>query len=253
MFHPGQSNEVRALDDVDLTLRRGEHVVIVGSNGAGKSTLLNVVCGRFIPDHGAVLLDGHDITELSEPRRARRIGRFFQDPTAGTAAPMSIAENLALAGSRARRRRFRSTGGQQRAAYREQLSRLGMGLEDRLDVVVGGLSGGQRQALALLMAAISQPELLVLDEHTAALDPAAAHRVLELTNDLVGELSLTTLMVTHNMQHAVDTGERTVMMHRGAIMFDVRDEERSRLTVAGLVERFHELRADVSDRSALVW
>jgi putative ABC transport system ATP-binding protein len=198
------------------------------------------------------VLDGLDITDWSEYHRGRRIGRVFQDPIAGTAAPMTIEDNLALAESRAHRRRLRRVRGGRAAIYREQLARLGMGLEDRLDAVVGGLSGGQRQVLALLMAAIGEPDLLVLDEHTAALDPGAAERVMAITNDLVGESDLTSLMITHNMQHAVDTGDRTVMLHRGRVLFDVDGAERAGLSVDDLVARFRQVGGELSDRSALL-
>ena len=250
-FNAGQHNEVRALNAVDLDIAPAEHVVIVGSNGAGKSTLLNLVCGRYLPDVGSVSLDGEVVTDQPEHQRARRIGRVFQDPLAGTAAPMTIEENLALAERRSSGRRFRRMRSSDREQHREQLSRLGMGLEDRLGNQVGSLSGGQRQALALLMAAVSKPDLLVLDEHTAALDPGAAERVLTLTNELVADEGLTTLMITHNMEHAVSTGDRTVMMHRGSVLFDVFGAERYEMTVGHLVERFRELGGVVSDRAAL--
>ncbi len=250
-FNPGLHNEVRALNGVSLELRRGEHLVIVGSNGAGKSTLLNVVCGRHIPDTGQVLISGHDVTDTPEYVRARRIGRVFQDPLAGTAAPMTIGENLALAERRSTGRRLRRARKDQTGAQREQLARLHMGLEDRLDDQVGRLSGGQRQALALLMATTSDPDLLVLDEHTAALDPSAAERILALTSELVVERQLTTLMITHNMEHAVSVGDRTVMMDKGTILFDVSGPEREAITVIELVERFRSLRGTLSDRSIL--
>ena len=250
-FNAGQHNEVKALDDITLDIAEREHVVIVGSNGAGKSTLLNLVCGRHLPDSGRVVLDGVTVTELPEHVRARRIGRVFQNPIAGTAAPMTIEENLALAERRSKRRRLKRIGASRERIYREQLARLGMGLEDRLADEVGSLSGGQRQALALLMAAMSAPDLLVLDEHTAALDPGAAERVLELTSELIREDGLTALMITHNMQHAVDTGDRTVMMHRGAVLFDVSGEQREGMAVVDLVERFRQLGATVSDRVSL--
>lgn len=250
-FNAGQHNEVRALDSVDLDVARGEHVVIVGSNGAGKSTLLNLVCGRYLPDTGRIFIDGQSVTNQPEHVRARRIGRVFQDPLAGTAGPMTIEENLALAERRSHGRRFRRIRRDQTTQHREDLSRLGLGLEDRLSNQVNSLSGGQRQALALLMAAVSKPDLLVLDEHTAALDPGAAERVLRLTNELVAEEQLTALMITHNMDHAVDTGDRTVMMHRGSVLFDVAGDERAEMTVTDLVERFRSFRATVSDRSTL--
>ncbi len=250
-FNAGQHNEVRALNGINLKIPTSQHLVIVGSNGAGKSTLLNLVCGRYVPDSGRVLIDNVDVTDQAEHLRARRIGRVFQDPLAGTAAPMTIEENLALAQRRSTGRRFRRTGRNQSDRYREQLSRLGMGLEDRLTNQVSSLSGGQRQALALLMAAMSQPDLLVLDEHTAALDPGAAERVLQLTNELVSEEKLTALMITHNMEHATDTGDRTVMMHRGDVLFDIEGAERSGIGVSDLVDRFRELGGTLSDRSAL--
>ena len=250
-FGAGQHNEVKALDKVFLDLAPSEHVVIVGSNGAGKSTLLNLVCGRYLPDTGNILLDGEVVTDQPEHQRARRIGRVFQDPLAGTAGPMTIEENLALAERRLYGRRFRRIRGDQRTRQRENLSRLGLGLEDRLSNRVDSLSGGQRQALALLMASVSQPDLLVLDEHTAALDPGAAERVLRITNELVSDEGLTTLMITHNMDHAVSTGDRTVMMHRGSVLFDVHSEERAAMTVSDLVDRFRELGGVVSDSAAL--
>lgn len=250
-FNAGQHNEVRALNGVTLHLTKSEHVVIVGSNGAGKSTLLNLVCGRYVPDSGSILLHGVDVTDNAEHERARRIGRVFQDPLAGTAAPMTIEENLALADRRSSGRRFRRIGRGETNRYREQLSRLGMGLEDRMSNQVGSLSGGQRQALALLMAATSTPDLLVLDEHTAALDPGAAERVLRITNELVREEGLTALMITHNMAHATDTGDRTVMMHRGEVLFDLDGAERSAMSVDDLISRFRQLAGTLSDRAAL--
>ena len=251
IFNKNLHSEVRALDSVRVELDAGEHLVIVGSNGAGKSTLLNLVSGRYIPDTGRVFLSGRDVTAVPEHTRARRIGRVFQDPLAGTAGPMTVAENLALAARRSTGRRFRRVRKGQTRAHREQLARLGMGLENRLDNVVQNLSGGQRQALALLMAATSEPELLILDEHTAALDPSAAERVLGLTTELVQEEGLTTLMITHNMEHAVSVGNRTVMMDRGKVLFDVAGAERDAMTVMDLVERFRSLQGTVSDRTAL--
>ncbi len=250
-FNAGQHNEVRALDSVDLQVATSEHIVIVGSNGAGKSTLLNLICGRHLPDVGRVCIDGDAVTDQPEHQRAARIGRVFQDPLAGTAGSMTIEENLALAERRSSGRRFRRIRRGENEKHREQLSRLGLGLEDRLGDEVGSLSGGQRQALALLMATVSKPDLLVLDEHTAALDPGAAERVLRLTNELVAEEGLTALMVTHNMEHAVTTGDRTVMMHRGSVLFDVAGEVRSEMTVIDLVDRFRSFGGVVSDRAAL--
>lgn len=250
-FNAGQHNEVRALDSIDLHIASGEHVVIVGSNGAGKSTLLNLVCGRYLPDTGGISIDGDSVTNQPEHQRASRIGRVFQDPLAGTAGTMTIAENLALAERRSYGRRFRRVGRGRNDEHREQLARLGLGLEDRLGNLVGSLSGGQRQALALLMASVSEPDLLVLDEHTAALDPGAAERVLHLTNELISEDGLTALMITHNMEHAVSTGSRTVMMHRGSVLFDIAGEARQAMSVSDLVDRFRSFGGVVSDRSAL--
>lgn len=250
-FNPGLQNEVRALTDVSVTIPEGQHLVIVGSNGAGKSTLLNLVCGRHLPDAGRISIDGTDITLVPEHVRARRIGRVFQDPTAGTAAPMTIEENLALAERRSLGRRFRRIGRGRSDYYRSQLARLGMGLEDRLSNLVGSLSGGQRQAMALLMATMSEPDVLVLDEHTAALDPGAAERVLQLTSDVIEQDNLTALMITHNMAHALEVGDRTVMMHQGTVLFDVDGDERSALTVEDLIDRFRNLAGTVSDRAAL--
>ena len=250
-FNHGQHNEVLALDDIDLSLSEGDHVVVVGSNGAGKSTLLDIVCGRHIPDSGRIEIDGVSVTEQPEHVRAKRIGRVFQNPTAGTAASMTIEENLSLASGRSERRGFRRVDRSRVDSFREQLALLGMGLEDRLDNEAGSLSGGQRQALALLMAAMSEPDVLILDEHTAALDPAAAERVLELTEDLVRTQGLTALMVSHNMQHAIEVGNRTVMMHRGKVLFETSGQARAQQTLESLVDRFRSLGAAVSDRTAL--
>lgn len=249
-FNPGQVNETRALRGVDLTVDQGEFVVMLGSNGAGKSTLMNLVAGVYLPDKGSIFLGGVDITEQPDFRRAARIGRVFQDPMAGTAASLTIEENLTLAERRGQRRRLRRPGSHGR--HRETLSRLGMGLEDRLDTPVSTLSGGQRQALSVLMAIQAQPELLMLDEHTAALDPAAASVVLQVTEDLADEYDVTTLMITHNMNHAVEIGTRTVMLHRGRVLFDLSSEERATVGVQDLVDRFHDLaHDDLDDRSIL--
>lgn len=249
-FNPGQVNEVTALDGVDLDVAEGEFVVMLGSNGAGKSTLMNVIAGVHLSDRGTIVLDGEDITEQPDFKRASRIGRVFQDPMAGTAASLTIEENLTLAERRGQRRRLRLPSAKNR--HRETLALLGMGLEDRLDTQVAILSGGQRQALSVLMAIQASPELLMLDEHTAALDPGAAERVLEVSAQLANEFKVTTLMITHNMNHAVEIGTRTVMMHRGKVLFDLSEAERANVGVSDLVDRFHTLANDeLSDRSIL--
>ncbi len=249
-FNPGQINEARALRGVDLTVERGEFVVILGSNGAGKSTLMNAIAGVDQPDAGTIELDGDDITNVPDHRRARRIGRVFQDPMAGTAGTLTIEENLVLAERRNGRRRLRVPHAA--AHHRELLGQLGMGLEERLTTRVDTLSGGQRQALAVLMAIQADPSVLMLDEHTAALDPAAAERVLDVTRRLASQTHVTTLMITHNMNHAIELGDRTVMMHRGRVLFDLDAEQRSGLTLSDLIERFRQLAADdLSDRTAL--
>ena len=238
-FGKGTVNEHTALCGINLTLAAGEFVTILGSNGAGKSTLFGAVTGAFWPDHGHVVLGGEDITYLPEFRRARRVGILFQDPMKGTAPDMTIAENLALAYTRGRR--FPLAKALQKrdlADLRDRLAAFNMGLEDRMHVKVGQLSGGQRQAMALLMATVAQPKLLLLDEHTAALDPATAEKVLAITADTVREQGLTTMMITHNMQNALDVGTRTVMMERGQIILDVAGEERARMGVGDLLKRY---------------
>ncbi len=235
-FNPGTVNAKKALDDLSLLVQNGDFVTIIGANGAGKSTLFNAISGSFFTDSGKILLDGTDMTLMPEYKRAKNIGRLFQDPLRGSAPGMSIEENLALAAGR---------GGwlgtltrADRELFRERLSLLGMGLEDRMQQPVGLLSGGQRQALTLMMATINPPKLLLLDEHTAALDPASAEKVLALTRQIVEEHALSCLMVTHNMQSALDLGNRTIMMDRGRIIFDVSGQEREGLTVADLLEQF---------------
>lgn len=249
-FNAGLVNETVALDGVGLEVERGEFVVLLGSNGAGKSTLMNAIAGVHRPDAGTIELAGDDITTLTDHRRARRMARVFQDPMAGTAGPLTIHENLVLAERRSGQRRLRIP--HDADAHRESLALLGMRLEQRLSARVDTLSGGQRQALAVLMAIQSAPELLMLDEHTAALDPAVAERVLDVTTRLAGDGRITTLMITHNMTHAITYGTRTVMMHRGRILFDLDQQQRRGLTVADLVERFRSFASDeLSDRTAL--
>lgn len=239
-FNPGTVNEKVALQNVDLHLEPGDFATIVGSNGAGKSTLFNAIAGEFIADTGTITLDGKDITLLPDYRRSKVIGRMFQDPLKGTAPHMTIEENLALAFLRASGHTspFSRISKADRVLFAEKLSSLGLGLEDRMKQPVGLLSGGQRQALTLLMATMVTPKLLLLDEHTAALDPATADKVLELTKKIVAEHHITCLMITHNMHDALTLGNRTLMMDHGRIVLDVGGEERTRMTVPELLERF---------------
>ena len=240
-FHAGTVNQKIALDGLSLTLNDGDFVTVIGGNGAGKSTLLNTIAGTFPVDSGTITIDGEDITNLSEEKRARFLGRVFQDPMMGTAADMWIEENMALAARRGKRRGLRiGITKAERERYRELLKSLDLGLEDRLTARVGLLSGGQRQALTLLMATLVTPKLLLLDEHTAALDPATAEKVLDLTKSIVAEKKITCLMVTHNMHQALELGNRTLMMDAGRIVFDVKGEARSRMTVDDLLEKFRE-------------
>ena len=235
-FNPGTVNEKKALEEVTLHLVPGDFVTIVGSNGAGKSTLFNAVAGDFYVDEGAITLDGEDITYLPAHRRSRQIGRLFQDPLRGTAPHMTIEENLALAAGSGGW--FSHMTRQDKARFRDRLALLEMGLEDRMRQPVGLLSGGQRQALTLLMATMNPPKLLLLDEHTAALDPATAEKVLALTRQIVEEHHITTMMVTHNMKNALELGSRTLMMDGGRIVLDVQGEERKGMTVNDLLVRF---------------
>lgn len=238
-FNAGTVNEKQALRGVSLTLKDGDFCTVIGGNGAGKSTMLNAVAGTFTVDSGAIVIDGVDVTRLPEHKRAKFIGRVFQDPMMGTAPTMQIEENLALAARRGQRRGLGwGITKTERADYRELLRDLDLGLEDRLTSKVGLLSGGQRQALTLLMAALVQPKLLLLDEHTAALDPKTAAKVLELSEQIVSENHLTTLMVTHNMRDAINLGNRLIMMNEGRIVLDISGEEKKRLTVEQLISRF---------------
>ena len=241
-FNPGTINEKKALSGLSLHLDPGDFVTVIGGNGAGKSTLLNAIAGVWPVDEGRIVLDGTDITSLPEYKRAFLIGHVFQDPMMGTAPNMQLEENLALARRRGQRRglRWELTKGE-REEYHERLKALGLGLEDRLKAKVGLLSGGQRQALTLLMAALRKPKLLLLDEHTAALDPATAKKVLELSDSIVRENRLTTLMITHNMSDAIRHGNRLIMMNEGEIILDVRGEEKARLTKRDLMDKFTQL------------
>ena len=240
-FNPGTVNEKKALSNVSLHLKEGDFATIVGSNGAGKSTMFNAITGAFYIDEGQIVLDGEDITYVKEYVRSKEIGHLFQDPLRGTAPNMTIEENMALAYLRAstlRHEYFSRIKTSDKKKFREQLSLLNMGLEDRMKQPVGLLSGGQRQALTLLMATMVTPKILLLDEHTAALDPATAEKVLELTKQIIAERKLTCLMVTHNMHQALELGNRTLMMDGGQIVFDVEGEERSKLTMDDLLEKF---------------
>ena len=235
-FNPGTVNEKRALSDLSLHLEQGDFVTIIGSNGAGKSTLFNAVCGDFYTDSGSVVLDGKDITFQPSYVRSKNIGRLFQDPMRGSAPGMTIEDNLYLAAGSGGA--FSRIGKADRAKFRDKLALLGMGLEDRMKQPVGLLSGGQRQALTLMMATMVPPKLLLLDEHTAALDPGTAEKVLEITKNVVAEHNITTMMITHNMNDALSLGNRTLMMDSGRIVLDIKGEEREGLTVSDLLERF---------------
>ncbi len=243
-FNPGTVNEVRALQGVHITIEEGSFVIVLGMNGSGKSTLLNAVAGSFYVDEGSIHLAGNNVTRWPEHRRASLIGRVFQNPFSGTAPNMSIAENFALATRRGRPRGLSwALSGDLMEPLRERIASLRMGLENRLDNAIGSLSGGQRQALTLLMASWLKPNLLLLDEHTAALDPKSAEQVINLTNEVVNRDRLTTLMVTHSMQQAVNLGDRIIMMNRGQVLHDFRGAEKKRLRPEDLMDRFNEVRA----------
>ena len=251
-FNPGTVNEKHALNGVSLSLKEGDFVTVIGSNDAGKSTLLNAIAGLWMVDSGSIKIAGDDITKLPDYKRAKYIGRVFQDPMLGSAATMQIEENMALAARRGKRRTLRKGITQQeRENYRELLKELNLGLEDRLTSKVGLLSGGQRQALTLLMSTMEKPKLLLLDEHTAALDPKTAAKVLELTEKLVSENNLTTFMVTHNMRDALKYGNRLIMMCDGKIIFDVEGEEKKKLEVKDLLDKFNTAGGIVSDAMML--
>ena len=239
-FNPGTVNEKKALENLNLQLDKGDFVTILGSNGAGKSTLFNTIAGTYLPDSGRVYLDGKDITSLPDYKRSKEIGRLFQDPLKGTAPNMTIEENLALAFLRANHTKspFSMVSKADRAEFRERLAMLNLGLEDRMNTSVGLLSGGQRQALTLLMATLVTPKILLLDEHTAALDPGTAEVVLELTKKIVAENNITCLMITHNLASSLALGNRTIMMADGRIVLDIGGEERKGLTVDDLLQRF---------------
>ena len=253
-FNVGTPNEKCVLKKIDLILEEGDFVTVIGGNGAGKSTMLNMIAGVYPTDCGIITLDGKDISLDAEFERAKSIGRVFQDPMMGTAADMQIIENLAMAARRGQRRTLRwGVTKSEKEKYFEAVKSLGLGLEERLTSKVGLLSGGQRQALTLLMATLNQPKLLLLDEHTAALDPATSAKVLAITNKIVTEQNLTTLMVTHNMKDAIDIGNRLIMMYDGHIIYDVKGEEKKNLEVADLLKKFEEAIGEefVNDRMLL--
>lgn len=238
-FNANTVNEKKVFEGLSLTLKEGDFVTVIGGNGAGKSTMLNVVSGAIIPDEGTVTIDGVDVTRLPEHKRAKYIGRVFQDPRMGTATDMWVEENMSIADSRGMRRGLRwAITNKDREKYKQQLALLDLGLEDRLSTKMGLLSGGQRQAVTLLMATMRKPKLLLLDEHTAALDPKTAAKVLEITDKLITENNLTALMVTHNMKDAIAHGNRLIMMNAGKVIIDVSGEEKKKLTVETLLDAF---------------
>lgn len=253
-FNPGTINEKLALNGLSLTLKEGDFVTVIGGNGAGKSTMLNAVAGTWLVDEGQILIDRTDVTKLSEHKRAAYLGRVFQDPMTGTAATMGIEENLALAKRRGKKRSLlQGITRKEREEYKELLKVLDLGLENRLTSKVGLLSGGQRQALTLLMATLKKPKLLLLDEHTAALDPKTAAKVLEITDMIVNRDHLTTMMITHNMQDAIHHGNRLIMMMEGKIILDIEGEEKKKLTVRNLLDQFEKASGqEFSNDSALL-
>ena len=253
-FNLGTINEKVALNGVDLILNEGDFVTVIGGNGAGKSTTLNAIAGVWPIDEGSIIIDGVDVTGLPEHKRAQYLGRVFQDPMTGTTATMQIDENLALAARRGKRRWLGwGITAEEKTKYRELLKMLDLGLEDRMTSKVGLLSGGQRQALTLLMATLQKPKLLLLDEHTAALDPKTAAKVLELTDKIVSENNLTTIMITHNMKDAIAHGNRLIMMHEGKIILDIGPEEKKKLTVEDLLQKFEDVSGEefASDKALL--
>lgn len=253
-FNKGTINEKVALDNLSITINDGDFITVIGGNGAGKSTLLNAICGTISVDEGSIVLDEKDVTNLNEAKRAKYLGRVFQDPMMGTCADMSVEENLALAIRRGKRRSLKwGMPKKDREDFVASLEKLDLGLEKRLSNKVGLLSGGQRQAITLLMATLNRPELLLLDEHTAALDPKTAEKVLHLTKQIVEDGNITTLMITHNMQDAITYGNRLIMMNAGTIIYDVSGEEKKNLTVKALLEKFEEIAPSVvaSDKMVL--
>lgn len=252
VFNEGSLDEKIALNDLHLEVNKGDFITVIGSNGAGKSTLLNIVAGKLFPDDGEVWLEGIQISALPEYKRAQYIGRVFQNPLAGTSPTLTIEENLAIAYGRVHKRTLaKGVTSKRRQQFKEQLSLLGLGLENRLNAKVGLLSGGERQALSLLMATFTKPKVLLLDEHTAALDPARAEVILSLTKKFIEEYQLTTIMITHNMQQAIDLGNRLIMMNRGEIIFEASEEKKKELTIPLLMQEFEKINGSVSDRVLL--
>ncbi len=252
-FNAGTVNEKHALNGIDFKLNEGDFVTVIGGNGAGKSTMLNMIAGVYPVDCGKILIDDEDVTKLPEHKRAKYIGRVFQDPMNGTAADMQIIENLALASRRGKLRTLApGVTKKEKAQYQEMLKSLDLGLETRLTSKVGLLSGGQRQAVTLLMATLKKPKVLLLDEHTAALDPKTAHKVLDITQKIVAENNLTTIMITHNMKDAINIGNRLIMMNDGKIIYDVSGEEKKKLTTADLLEKFKVTSGDELDNDRMI-
>lgn len=254
VFYEGTPDEKVAINQLNLQLNPGDFVTVIGSNGAGKSTLMNIISGKIEPDIGSVIIDGSNMTGMAEHKRAKKIGRVFQDPMAGTAPTMTIEENLVLAYNRTKPRTLNfGVTKKRRELFQNKLEMLHLGLENRLQAKVGLLSGGERQALSLLMATFTEPKILLLDEHTAALDPARAELITNLTKEIVSAFGLTTLMVTHNMQQAIDLGNRLIMMDKGKIIFEADEAEKPQLTVEKLLSEFQRIRGEslVSDRSLL--
>ncbi|MCD4839885.1 ABC transporter ATP-binding protein [Neobacillus sedimentimangrovi] len=254
IFNEGSPDEKIALNHVNISLQKGGFVTVIGSNGAGKSTLMNIISGGLVPDMGEVFIDGQNVTNMAEFQRSKMIGRVFQDPMAGTAPSMTIEENLAMAYTRNKTRKLvRGVTKKRRQYFQEALETLHLGLENRLSAKVGLLSGGERQALSLLMATFTEPSILLLDEHTAALDPSRAELITNLTKEIVERYQLTTLMVTHNMQQAIDLGNRLIMMDKGQIILEVDEEQKKNLTIEGLLEEFKRIRGTqmVNDRAIL--
>lgn len=252
-FNEATPDEKKALQGINLTLQAGDFVTIIGSNGAGKSTLMNVISGSLIPDVGDVVINEKNVTMMPEFKRSAFIGRVFQDPMAGTAPSMTIEENLAMAYARNKKRKLRpGVNKKRRDVFREYLTTLHLGLEDRLTAKVGLLSGGERQALSLLMATFTEPNILLLDEHTAALDPSRAALITKLTNEIVDQFHLTTLMVTHNMQQALDLGNRLIMMDKGQVILDVAGEDKQALTIEKLLQEFQRIRGTQMDNDRAI-
>lgn len=251
-FEPGTVNEKKVLKGLSLHLKAGDFASIIGSNGAGKSTLFNAIAGVFLSDEGKILIDGEDMTFRPEPYRAKVIGRIFQDPMKGTAANLTIEQNLAIAYASVKKGLRPAISRKDREVFREVLSRLDMGLEDRMKTKMGLLSGGQRQAVTLLMAVIVTPKILLLDEHTAALDPLTAEKVLQITQEVVEEKKITTLMITHNIASSLELGNRTIMMDDGVIVLDIEGEERSRMTVESLLQKYREIKGQILDNDRIL-